>query len=66
MTLINSSTDRTLLVLYGSETGYAQEVAERVAREGRRRLFSVRVLAMDDYDKVGTLSEVSYYLFAEH
>ncbi len=37
-----------VLVLYGSQTGTAEEVAERIGREGRRRHFSVRVQAMDD------------------
>ena len=36
-----------LLVLYGSETGNAEEVAERIGREGNRRHFRVRVLALD-------------------
>ncbi|KAI9091819.1 hypothetical protein DFS34DRAFT_681162 [Phlyctochytrium arcticum] len=49
--------ERRLLVLYGSETGTAQEVAERVAREGRRRLFRVRVAAMDEYDRVYLVEE---------
>lgn len=42
-----------LLVLYGSQTGSAQDVAERVGREAKRRHFRVRVLPMDSYDKVG-------------
>lgn len=37
---------RRLLVLYGSETGTAQDVAERVAREARRRHFTVSVASM--------------------
>jgi hypothetical protein len=32
-----------MLVLYGSQTGCAQEVAERIAWEGKRRLFRVRL-----------------------
>ena len=43
---------RQLLVLYGSQTGTAQDTAERVGREGKRRHFRVRVLAMDNYDTV--------------
>ncbi len=43
---------RRLLVLYGSETGTAQDVAERVGREGRRSHFRTRVLPMDSYDRV--------------
>ena len=43
---------RRLLVLYGSQTGTAQDVAERIDRDGRRRHFSVEVYPMDEYDKV--------------
>lgn len=35
--------ERPMLVLYGSQTGCAQEVAERIAWEGKRRLFRVRL-----------------------
>jgi len=39
-----------LLVLYGSATGCAQEVAERIGREGRRRGLAVKgVLPMDAF-----------------
>ncbi len=44
--------ERRLLVLYGSETGTAQDLAERLGREGRRRHFRIRVLPMDGYDRV--------------
>lgn len=44
--------ERKLLVLYGSQTGTAQDAAERVGREGKRRHFRVRVLAMDSYNTV--------------
>lgn len=37
----------SLLVLYGSETGTAQDVAERVRREARRRGYQARCLALD-------------------
>ena len=36
-----------LLILYGSQTGTAAEVAGRLAREARRRHFRARVCAMD-------------------
>ncbi|KAG2430599.1 hypothetical protein HXX76_010117 [Chlamydomonas incerta] len=39
-----------VLILYGSQTGNAQDVAERIGREARLRLFSPRVVAMDSYD----------------
>ena len=41
-----------LLVLYGSQTGYAQDVAERVGREAQRRQYRPRVMPMDAYDIV--------------
>ncbi len=44
--------DVRLLVLYGSQTGTAQDTAERVGRAGKRRHFRTRVMAMDSYDKV--------------
>lgn len=39
-----------LLVLYGSQTGYAQDAAERVGRAALRRGLSPEVAAMDEYD----------------
>lgn len=41
-----------LLLLYGTQTGTAEELAERAARTLRRRHLQVRVLAMDAYDRV--------------
>ncbi|ORZ00667.1 hypothetical protein BCR43DRAFT_452752 [Syncephalastrum racemosum] len=51
------STPRDLLVLYGSETGCAHDVAERLGRQARRRRFHARVLAMDEYDKTQLINE---------
>ncbi|ORY01302.1 riboflavin synthase domain-like protein [Basidiobolus meristosporus CBS 931.73] len=48
---------RRLLVLYGSQTGCAQDVAERIGREGIRRHFSPEVSAMDDYDIENLINE---------
>ena len=45
-----------MLILYGTETGCARDVAERVGREAARRLVAPRVVAMDDYD-VGDLPD---------
>lgn len=44
--------DRKLLILYGSQTGTAQDVADKVYREAKRRHFSARVTALDSYDIV--------------
>jgi len=40
-----------LLILYGSQTGCAQDVAEHIKREGRARGFAVRCQSMDTYDR---------------
>lgn len=40
---------RRLLILYGSQTGTAQDTAERLGREAKRRWFSVKLCALDDY-----------------
>ena len=44
--------DRKILILYGSQTGTAQDVAEKLAREAKRRFLSTRVMALDDYNVV--------------
>ncbi|XP_063065983.1 NADPH-dependent diflavin oxidoreductase 1 [Engraulis encrasicolus] len=49
--------DRTLLVLYGSQTGTAQDTAERIGRQALRRQMKVRVEALDSYNVAGLISE---------
>ena len=44
--------ERLLLILYATETGCAQEIAELMAREARRRHFLVRLRCTSDYDVV--------------
>lgn len=53
---------RRLSVLYGSQTGTAQEVAERIGREAKRRYLSASVLALDDYNVVFLSSDVYSYV----
>ncbi|KAM5184779.1 NADPH-dependent diflavin oxidoreductase 1 isoform 1-T1 [Callospermophilus lateralis] len=48
---------RQLLVLFGSQTGTAQDVAERVGREARRRRLGCRVQALDSYAVVDLIRE---------
>jgi len=43
---------RRLLILYGTQTGTAKEVAEQIARESKRRHFQPRVVGMDTYATV--------------
>ncbi|KAK1155529.1 NADPH-dependent diflavin oxidoreductase 1-like isoform X1 [Acipenser oxyrinchus oxyrinchus] len=47
----------TLLVLFGSQTGTAQDTAERIGRQAQRRRFHVRVEALDSYNVVNLISE---------
>ncbi|CAG8457692.1 10979_t:CDS:10 [Ambispora gerdemannii] len=53
----SSLDSREILILFGSQTGCAQDVAERIGREAKRRLFKIRVFAMDAYDKVNLINE---------
>ncbi|RZF48149.1 hypothetical protein LSTR_LSTR009838 [Laodelphax striatellus] len=41
--------ERKILILYGSQTGTAQELAERVWRDSKRYFFNGPVMAMDEY-----------------
>lgn len=46
-----------LLVLFGSQTGTAQDVSERLGREARRRQLCCRVQALDSYPVVNLINE---------
>ncbi|KDQ16442.1 hypothetical protein BOTBODRAFT_107008 [Botryobasidium botryosum FD-172 SS1] len=54
--------ERSLLVLYGSETGTAQDAAERIGREALRYHFRTRVVAMDEYS-IHTLVDETLVVF---
>lgn len=45
-----SGHERRLLVLYGSETGNAQDVAERIVREAKLRHYAPVLMPMESYD----------------
>ncbi|KAI4875766.1 hypothetical protein NFI96_024282, partial [Prochilodus magdalenae] len=47
----------TVLVLYGSQTGTAQDTAERIGRQAQRRRMGVRVQALDSYNVANLISE---------
>ena len=53
---------RKLLVLYGSQTGTAQDVAERIGREAKRRHFTARVTALDSYNVVSEKKKTCQWL----
>jgi sulfite reductase alpha subunit-like flavoprotein len=44
--------ERRFTILYGTETGNSQDVAERIARQARRRQIATNVFSMDEYDIV--------------
>uniref|UniRef100_A0A3Q2QA66 NADPH-dependent diflavin oxidoreductase 1 n=1 Tax=Fundulus heteroclitus TaxID=8078 RepID=A0A3Q2QA66_FUNHE len=46
-----------LLVLYGSQTGTAQDTAHRIGRQAQRRRVKVRVLPLDGYNVAHLISE---------
>ncbi|KAG9354602.1 hypothetical protein JZ751_001315 [Albula glossodonta] len=47
----------SLLVLYGSQTGTAQDTAERIGRQAKRRWLKVMVEALDSYNVVNLITE---------
>jgi len=47
---------RSLLILYATETGTAQDAADRIARQCRRILLQCRVLSMDAYSLASSVS----------
>jgi sulfite reductase alpha subunit-like flavoprotein len=46
---------RTLLILYGSQTGCVLETAQRVQREARLYHFRAKLLPMDSFDHVSSI-----------
>ena len=44
--------EHNLLILYATETGYALDIAEQIARELQRRGFAYRLLSTDSYPAV--------------
>ena len=42
----------SLVIFYGSQTGNAQDVAERIGREAERRHLDATIISMDTYDPV--------------
>lgn len=52
--------DRTALIIYGSESGNAQDGAEQLGRITQRLRFATTVVAMDSIEIVGCL--VSEYI----
>ncbi|XP_066436130.1 NADPH-dependent diflavin oxidoreductase 1 isoform X2 [Eleutherodactylus coqui] len=49
--------ERRILVLYGSQTGTAEDMAERLGKEARRRHFTCRVDAIDSHNIANLVHE---------
>ena len=47
---------QAVTILYATETGTAQDVAERLARYCRRLHFTIRAFSIDEYSTVRRLS----------
>ena len=50
--VLQSTPDRIITILYATETGNAEEVAERIARLAYRRHIRVHLKNLEFYDKV--------------
>jgi sulfite reductase alpha subunit-like flavoprotein len=48
----NTSDERTLTILYATQTGNAQDLAESLARLAVRKRFTTRCLSVEDYTLV--------------
>ncbi|XP_077161099.1 NADPH-dependent diflavin oxidoreductase 1 isoform X2 [Paroedura picta] len=48
---------RKILVLFGSQTGTAEDTAERIGREAKRRHFQCKVEALDNYSVANLIHE---------
>eukprot|EP01080_Neovahlkampfia_damariscottae_P007759 gene7759-12229_t len=54
---------RTLTILYGSQTGCAEEVGERIYRLGKKRCFDCSIYSMDEYDYKNKLEKEIFIIF---
>ncbi|KAJ1647339.1 NAPDH-dependent diflavin reductase [Coemansia asiatica] len=58
MSLLNTNDDsRKILVLYGSQTGYAEDTARRIGRQAWQRHFTATVKPMDEIDRRTALEQ---------
>ncbi|KAK7895815.1 hypothetical protein WMY93_021140 [Mugilogobius chulae] len=49
--------EQALLILFGSQTGTAQDTAQRIARQAKRRGLHVRTMPLDGYNVATLISE---------
>jgi len=54
---MKSTHERTISILYGSETGNAKDVAEQLGRGVKRMRFAVKVMSMNDFPFVGLITK---------
>ncbi|XP_072310185.1 NADPH-dependent diflavin oxidoreductase 1 [Eucyclogobius newberryi] len=51
--------EEALLILFGSQTGTAQDTAQRIARQAKRRGLNVRTMPLDGYNIATLISEAT-------
>lgn len=59
------SLERSVLILYGSETGNAQEVAEELGALTERLRFATHVSELNQYKPVCTYPDISVFFLRE-
>jgi len=59
------SVEWRIVILYGSQTGTAQDVAERLERDAIRRQLSVVIKPLDMYDVVCAVRNYQFVLLNE-
>ena len=62
--MIDNTASHRLTILYGSQTGTAQDVAERVYRQAYCRRFTICISDLDSYSIVSRLYTVFVNLFS--
>lgn len=56
----------SLQVLYGSQTGYARDTAQRIARQAQRKRMEVQLLPLNAYNVVSAATIKQYMLKCTH
>lgn len=59
----DEKSQKRISILYGSQTGTAEDVAERIGREARRRYLDTNVSSLDDYTIVRFFIFESFFIF---
>ena len=58
---LDDADERELVIVYSTETGNAQDIAERLHREAERWRWMVHVYDVEDFDVVGITRRAKHY-----